>query len=378
MIAWYYAIGIIILIIAIVIICIMFINRGKTNTNMITSFGIPLSEQKAVACPRFWQYSWGKPVYGTPADQVGVLQAVNGGTEPMWIRYAGSGIDDWVGYITQPSVLNGNKQHQYNKLNTNGMSGQGDGFKLMPGEYQILPFKGRACWLGGSLGCCQYGNDCQVNPAGRGSGLDSSPTGQPNTLFEWTIPGVWDASLVDGFNLPMKIEVDGCDNRSDCGGSYGITELNLSASGCPNKIINQQGKYVGCKSMCACQNNAIKLGTPTDPACPGMHPVDSSFVNKPLSPGGYCGCECPNKGIPRCQANPGANCVDFLHQVFRTDKAGMAYCDAITSMTKTPDGKRAVYCQAYDDDAGTRSYGNGVVKVTLYNTGFEWATDRKC
>lgn len=365
-------------VIVITVICVFLIIYKKTTDNTpptLSTFGVSLKDQKALACPKFWQYSWGKPVYGTPADQVGVLQVVNGGNAPMWIRYAGLGIDDWAGFITTSTILNGNTSHLYNKLNTNGMLGQGDGFKLNPGEYQILPFKGRSCWLGGSLGCGKYGNDCDINPGGRGSGLDSSPTGQPNTLFEWTVPGVWDASLVDGFNLPMKIEVDGCDNRNDCGGSYGLTNLNLSGDKCPNKIINPQGKYVGCKSMCACQNNAIKLGQLTDPACPGMHPVDPSFVNKPLSPGGYCGCECPNTHIPRCQQNPGANCVDFLHQVFKTDKAGMTYCDSITDMTKTPDGKRAVYCQAYDDDAGTRSYGNGVIKVTIYNAGFEWAVD---
>ena len=52
------------------------------------------------------------------------------------------------------------------------------------------------------LGCCKYGNECVINPSGRG--------GQPNTLFEWTsaLFGVWDSSMVDGFQLPMKIEMD--------------------------------------------------------------------------------------------------------------------------------------------------------------------------
>jgi hypothetical protein len=82
-----------------------------------------------------------------------------------------------------------------------------------------------------------------------------------------------------------------------------------------------------------------------------------------LSQGGYCGCA-------------QGECVQWLRNLFDTDAAGKTYCDAITSMAHGSDGKRSIYCQAYDDNAGTRSYGNGVLKVTLCNSGFEHATDR--
>jgi len=185
---------------------------------------------------------------------------------------------------------------------------------------------------------------------------------QPNTLFEWTAPGVWDASLVDGFGMPLKVEVDGCGapfsgTKVNCGGSDAQTFLELDPARCPNKIINVAGNYVGCKSLCGCQNAAEQQHRDKDPGCPGMASV-SSIVNQPHAPGGYCGC-------------PQGDCVGWLRNLFDRDAAGRAYCDSITSMTATSAGKRAVYCQAYDDNAGTRSYGNGIMKVTFCNKGFE-------
>jgi len=300
-------------------------------------------------------------------DIAGVLQIVNGGSQTMWIRYGGNGIGpgeeyDWRRYITQPSVLNGHKAHRWNGLNEHGMVGQGDGFKLEPGEYQIVPFSSSACWAGATLGCDEYGAHCAVSPYGRGSGTGASASEQPNTLFEWTAPGVWDASLVDGFGMPLKVEVDGCGapgtgTKEDCGGSDPVTYLELEPSKCPNKILTSAGKYLGCKSMCACQNTAKWHRRSTDPACPGMASIDS-ISNKPHSPGGYCGC-------------PQGGCVQWLRDLFHRDVAGKRYCDAITAMTADSKGKRAVYCQAYDDNAGTRSYGNGIIKATFCNKGFE-------
>lgn len=206
-----------------------------------------------------------------------------------------------------------------------------------------------------------------ISPDGRGGGTDDSPSGQPNTLFEWTAPGVWDASLVDGFSLPMKVEVDGCGppgsgSTADCGGSDPVTYLSFDPKKCPNQIKTSEGRYVGCKSMCGCQNRAAQLKKETDPDCPGMT-SRSSIENKPHPPGGYCGCS-------------QSDCVQWLRNLFDKDVAGAEYCDAITEMAKDSKGKRAVYCQAYDDNSGTRSYGNGVIKVTLCNSGFQYATDK--
>lgn len=333
----------------------------------VGNYGAPLLSQKDLASGS-WQYQWGPAPYGHQSDVAGVLQIVNGGSDTMWIRYGGNGINpgetyDWKKFITTPSKLNGNKAHAWTALNEHGMVGQGHGFKLEPGEYQIVPFSSSSCWAGATLGCDQYGANCAVSPNGRGAGTDASPSGQPNTLFEWTAPGVWDASLVDGFGMPMKVEVDGCGppgtgQASDCGIHDSIIYLELNPDQCPNKITNGNGHYVGCKSMCGCQNSAEQQKKDTDAACGGMAAV-SSIVNKPHVPGGYCGC-------------PQSDCVDWLRNLFDSDHAGGAYCNAITAMTKNSIGNRAVYCQAYDDKAGTRSYGNGIMKVTFCNKGFEW------
>lgn len=342
---------------------------GKGN------WGVNLLDMKNLAAP-FWPYKWGSAPYGTPADIAGVLQLVNGGSQTMWIRYDGDGINvgqhyDWKNFITQPSALNGNKAHAWNALNAHGMVGQGNGFKLEPGEYQMLPFSSSACWAGASLGCGAYGENCSVSPDGRGAGTGATPKGQPNTLFEWTAPGVWDASLVDGFGMPLKVEVDGCGSpgtgsASDCNVHHPekvrpISYLQLDPDNCPNKIINANGQYLGCKSMCGCQNAAKDAGKETDPQCPGMTSV-SSILNNPHAPGGYCGC-------------PQSDCVAWLRGLFSRDAAGIRYCNAVTAMTKGDHDTRAVYCQAYDDQAGTRSYGNGVIKVTFCDKGFEWAAN---
>merc|ERR1712039_1161122 len=213
------------------------------------------------------------------------------------------------------------------------------------------------------MGCDAFGANCEVSPDGRGAGTGASPEGQPNTLFEWTAPGVWDASLVDGFGMPMKIEVDGCGapfsgSKENCRGSDAQTWLQLDPARCPNKILTSAGRYVGCKSMCGCQNAAQEQHEDRDAACPDMASV-STIANQPSAPGGYCGC-------------PQGECVQWLRDLFNRDAAGKRYCDAITAMTAGSTGKRAVYCQAYDDNAGTRSYGNGVLKVTFCNKGFEY------
>ena len=103
--------------------------------------GVALSKQKALAA-QHWAYKWGPAPYGHPQDIAGVLQIVNGGSQPMWVRYGGNGISpgddyDWKPFITNASALNGGRAHAWNALNAHGMGGQGDGFKLAPGEVRL-------------------------------------------------------------------------------------------------------------------------------------------------------------------------------------------------------------------------------------------------
>jgi len=284
------------------------------------------------------------------------LQIVNGGTATMWIRYAGTGISvgermDWKPFITSASVLNGHRAHPWSDT----LPGQGYGFRLCTGDYQIVPYSGSAAWFGGALGCGRDGQGCGVNPLGRGQ--------QPTTLFEWTNTeyGVWDASMVDGFQIPMQVQVQGVPT----------TYLRCQESLCPNKQLDSEGRYVGCKSMCACQGPQPYSGK-ADPDCPGMTVLSDmpSFpsipANEEARKWGYCGCSV-------------AGCSPWLNDLFSEDKAGEAYCDAVTKMTANAQGQRSVYCQAYDDKSGTRSNGKGIIKVVLCNEGFtEFKGDTPC
>jgi hypothetical protein len=311
-----------------------------------SDYGIPLSNQKDIAS-KFWTYKWG------PNQGVGVIQIVNGGSDTMWIRYGGEGISSptdtyyWKSYITTNSALNGNNAHSWNAVFTNGMEGQGDGFKLNPGEYQILPYVGTACWFAGSLGCDKNGSNCIINPQGRGA--------QPNLLFEWTVnsAGVWDASMVDGFQLPMKVEVDGSPPDIDP-----IMYFQSDPDLCPNKLYDSKKNYIGCMSMCYCQ------GSPpysVNSSCPNMLSINEmpnyidpdkkvdDNINAAGKEKGYCGC------IP-------TGCSPWLNNLFKNDPAGKNYCDSVTKTTANKNGQRTVYCNAYDDSAGTRSSGNGIIK----------------
>lgn len=331
---------------------------GQTPTP--SDAGVPLLSQKATV-GNLIPYVWGiEPT-------VGNVQLVNGGGQDMWIRFGGDGVGvnetfAWEPYITAPSALNGGRAHKYTR--NDDLTGQGDAFLLRPGEYQIVPYAGSAAWASGTLGCDDNGANCVINPMGRGGG--TGPNDQPSTLFEWTVPGVWDASAVDGYQLPMQVEVDGCGppfsgSPADCSaGTDPIIDLRFTPSLCPNKITAPDGAYLGCASMCGCQNAAIAAGQETVAWCENMHDV-STIRDVPGAPGGYCGC-------------PGNDCVAWLRNFFETDRAGLAYCDAVQTMTAvTPGGPRTIYCQAYDDISGTKSSGDGIIKVIFSDSGFEWA-----
>ena len=330
----------------------------KSTHNLYNNdYGIPLKEQKSIVGNQ-WDYLWGEPPYGTIKDQVGILQIVNGGTQPIWITYGGLIITDpnnknnWKKYIETPSSLNNKKNY---KVYERKEGGQGLTFKLDINNYQLLPFTGSSAWVSGSLGCCDDGSKCTINTKGRSGGTGVND--QPSTLFEWTVPGVWDASAVDGFNIPIKFEIDGCidqNNNNICNGSDSVVNLLFSRKDCVNPILSN-GIYLGCKSMCACQNS-------NGSDCPDYK---KDFINQPHTPGGYCGCD-------------EKECVEYSHKLFGSDPAGIAYCDSITKMTKNESGKRNIYCQAYDDAAGTKSYGNGIIKLTMFNTDFDIPPKSNC
>ncbi|KAH8801860.1 thaumatin-like protein [Flagelloscypha sp. PMI_526] len=119
-------------------------------------------------------------------------------------------------------------------------------------------------------GACNGGLQC-ASSAGTGV--------PPASLAEWTLNGsggldYYDVSLVDGFNVPMRI-----DNNKQCNIAACVHDLN---DGCPAQLQqkNSAGKVVGCKSACAANLD----GNPANSAncCSGSH-------NTPAT--------CPSSGV---------------------------------------------------------------------------------
>ncbi|CAK9257706.1 unnamed protein product [Sphagnum jensenii] len=135
----------------------------------------------------------------------------------------------------------------------------GGGFKLGSGESstEIAPkgwggrFWGRTdCVFGSSgLGSCVTG-DCGGKMQCEGAG--GVP---PASLFEITLDGAngmdfYDVSLVDGYNLPMRVVAIG--GTGNCGSPGCTSDLNAA---CPKEQqVVSAGEVVACKSACAAYN----------------------------------------------------------------------------------------------------------------------------
>ncbi|KAJ7153270.1 thaumatin [Mycena filopes] len=109
-------------------------------------------------------------------------------------------------------------------------------------------------------GGCNGGLHCDVNT---GTGVP------PATLAEFNFNGggtdFYDVSLVDGFNLPMKITNNvGCDIGS-C-----PVDLNANCPGAQKGPFNSAGVAVGCKSACTVDALAGKAANSPN-CCSGTH-----------------------------------------------------------------------------------------------------------
>ncbi|THH00316.1 hypothetical protein EW026_g2217 [Hermanssonia centrifuga] len=108
----------------------------------------------------------------------------------------------------------------------------------------------------------------------------------PATLAEFTLSGVnnlyYDVSLVDGYNLPMRI-----DNDKGCG----VLE-------CPVDL----GPNLGCKSACEANLN----GNPSNSAdCSGSHNTPASYPASGVAYYSYSKNNCPNAPSPITHTDDG-------------------------------------------------------------------------
>jgi hypothetical protein len=307
---------------------------------------VDINEQKNVAS-HFWPYRW---TPGGAREDVGTLQIVNGVNQPIWIRYTGTD-NTWLKYIQQPSALNGFQEHAW--TSSKNLQGQGDGFRLGIGEYQIVPLFGIGAWLSASMGCCQDGSQCTINQLGRGG---------TNTIFEWTVApaGVWDFSAVDGFDLSMHIETQESVTPD--------VSFNADHSICPNPEYNNKNEYIGCMSMCRCQQTADQA-TGQNTNCKLMTNIHEPHMRASK---GYCGCPGERNAVTGCEPEPEAS-----HKFYAGDKAGQDFCNVITKASNI-NGERATYCYSYDDAFGTRSLGNGNLKLTVLTNRFADVIEKQC
>ncbi|TKY70307.1 Thaumatin protein 1 [Spatholobus suberectus] len=136
------------------------------------------------------------------------------------------------------------------------------GFALQPGDSNTVPVG--PAWSGSIWGrtlcsrdittkfSCATG-DCSSSTV-ECSGGNAAP---PVTLAEFALNSTggldfFDVSLVDGFNLPVKVEPRGLTGAGSCRASGCVKDLNVA---CPEDLkVIRDGECVACKS--ACQGDA--------------------------------------------------------------------------------------------------------------------------
>ncbi|TKY70339.1 Thaumatin protein 1 [Spatholobus suberectus] len=162
------------------------------------------------------------------------------------------------------------------------------GFALQPGESNAVAVP--PAWSGRLWGrtLCSYDitgkfscitGDCGSSTVECGGG---NPT-LPVTQAEFTLNGAdgldsFHVSLVDGFNLPMRVEPAGGTGAGNCRATGCVVDLNVA---CPTELkVIRDGEGVACKSTC--QAEPCNSSLPSEffkNACPGAR-VD---VNDPTS-----------------------------------------------------------------------------------------------
>ncbi|KAF5348841.1 hypothetical protein D9756_009713 [Leucocoprinus leucothites] len=109
-------------------------------------------------------------------------------------------------------------------------------------------------------GGCNGGLECDPHT---GTGVP------PATVAEWTLSAdqnqdFYDVSLVDGFNLPMRIT-----NNKGCGTADCPADLNPSCPGALKGPTDPSGAVVGCRS--ACEANLDGNQSDSGNCCSGSH-----------------------------------------------------------------------------------------------------------
>ncbi|BES96962.1 Thaumatin family [Nesidiocoris tenuis] len=192
------------------------------------------------------------------------------------------------------------------------------GFELGAGQAQTVDVPGD--WAGrfwGRTGCDDSGR-CTTGDCGNiaCNGAGGNP---PVTLAEITFAGAggldyYDVSLVDGYNLPIRMEPSsafqtGDGGQYDCGAAGCTADLNAI---CPDELkVESDGATVACKSACeafdtdqyCCRGDN---GTP-DTCKSEDWPVNYAAVFKQACPDAYSYAYDDTTSTFTCRGDPAAN-----------------------------------------------------------------------
>ncbi|XP_044001609.1 pathogenesis-related thaumatin-like protein 3.5 [Aphidius gifuensis] len=192
------------------------------------------------------------------------------------------------------------------------------GFQLDAGQSREITTQEQ--WSGrmwGRTGCDESGH-CVTGDCGNKIECAGAGGVPPVTLGEWTfddpnVPGVdfYDVSLVDGFNLPMRITPTG-GNEPNGGGPYDCTSTGCPVNindNCPGELQQTDGgSVVACKSACEAFNDDVYC-------CRGEHnqpetcrssdwPVNYPQMFKDQCPEAYSYAYDDNKSTFTCKRSP--------------------------------------------------------------------------
>ncbi|XP_044020752.1 thaumatin-like protein 1b [Aphidius gifuensis] len=194
---------------------------------------------------------------------------------------------------------------------------EGGGFELRQGDTKTLNTPGN--WAGRfwARTNCDGSGKCETGDCGNKIQCNGAGGVPPASLAEVTLKGAdgldfYDISLVDGFNLPLKMEPTGgyVDSRNDqyyCKPSGCYADVNRQ---CPDQLAlrNSAGSTVACKSACEAFHT-------DEYCCAGAHnkpetcrstdwPQDYPKMFKDQCPDAYSYAYDDHKSTFTCKGNP--------------------------------------------------------------------------
>jgi len=180
----------------------------------------------------------------------------------------------------------------------------GGNFRLLPNEQRS--FTAIRGWTSGRIwgktGCDNTGRNCATGEAPQGG----RTTLQAVTLAEfgldkWNGMDFYDISLVDGFNIPIKIQPMGTHNEPNCR----LQGCNFDFGVCPENFKeHKDGRVIACKSACSATWDPVYCCPADKVAEKDCHPSEYSEIFKRQCPDAYTWAYDYKDSDRNCRGNP--------------------------------------------------------------------------